>query len=198
MDLSLDPVRCVLNLISLVKVRSRHLLLFALLPGLTGVMGWGQASRSPFLPPSVEAVEEVAEVTEDAELQFCGVFGDGNNKRFLIYNATTRRSSWLRLNEEGPDELYVDAYDAEQGTVAIRQGGRSLNLGLQAARVTGGSGGGAAPVVLTGTTKDLTNTVKVNPSPADERRRLEAVAAEVRRRRAARAAAAAGNPASTN
>lgn len=180
-------------------IRTRSILSLAvLLPSLAGVSAWGQTPRSPFLPPTVEAVEEVAAVTEDAELQFCGVFGDGSDKRFLIYNATTRRSSWLRLNEEGPDELFVDAYDAEQGTVVVRQAGRSLNLGLQAARVTGGPAVAAAPVALTGTTKDLTETVRVNPTPADERRRLEAVAAEVRRRRAARAAAAAGNPAAAN
>jgi hypothetical protein len=36
----------------------------------------------------------------------------------------------------------------------------------------------------------LVNTVVTNPTPADEARRLEAVAAEVRRRRAMRQAAA--------
>ena len=151
------------------------------------------------MPPAVEApAEEVVEAVQNAELQFCGVFGDGANKRFLIYNATTRRSSWLRLNQEGPDELFVEAFDAEQSTVNVRQGGRRLTLGLQAASLAGGPVQGSAPVALSGTSQDLQTTVKVNPTPADERRRLEAVAAEVRRRRAARAAAAAGNPGAPN
>jgi hypothetical protein len=160
------------------------------------VTGWAQAARSPFLPPAVEAASEAqAEVVEDAELQFCGIFGDGDEKRFLIYNVTTRRSSWLKLDEEGPDELFVQHYDPDQSTVNVRQGGRALTLALQGARIAGGgSSAAAAPVALTGNAQqDLVNTVKVNPTPADERRRLEAVAAEVRRRRAARAAAAAGN-----
>ncbi len=157
-----------------------------------------EAPRSPFLPPSVaaEAVSETV-VEQDAELQFCGVFGDGDNKRFLIYNVTTRRSSWLRLNQEGPDEVFVESFDPAESTVNVRQGSRPMTLGLQAATLTGGGGGGAAAAVaLTGNTReDLVNTVRVNPTPADERRRLEAVAAEVRRRRAARAAAAAGTAA---
>lgn len=150
------------------------------------------------MPPAAPVEQAGAEtaVDEDAELQFCGVFGDGERKRFLIYNVTTRRSSWLHLNQEGPGEVFVDAFDPEQNTVNVRQGGRSLTLAMQAARLTGGNGGGApAPVALTGNTReDLVNTVRVNPTPSDERRRLEAVAAEVRRRRAARAAAASGAP----
>lgn len=156
------------------------------------------APRSPFLPPSAAAeVAPETVVEQNAELQFCGVFGDGENKRFLIYNVTTRRSSWLRLNEEGPDEVFVDSFDPTESTVNVRQGPRPMTLGLQAATVTGGgSGGGPAPVALTGNTReDLVNTVRVNPTASDERRRLEAVAAEVRRRRAARAAAAAGTAA---
>ncbi|GAB5562494.1 MAG: hypothetical protein SynsKO_41410 [Synoicihabitans sp.] len=156
-----------------------------------------QTPRSPFMP-KVETVQEAApEVVENAEYQFCGVFGDGEDKRFLIFNVSSNRSSWLRLSQEGPDELFVDAYDAEQGTVNIRQGGRALTLGLQAATINGSAPRTvvAAPVPLAGNTTDLETTVRVNPTPADERRRLEAVAAEVRRRRAARAAAAtAANP----
>lgn len=167
---------------------------------------WGQgvssadgqtAPRSPFMPPAAapQAAPETV-VDEDAELQFCGIFGDGEDKRFLIYNVTTRRSSWLRLNQEGPDELFVNAFDPAQSTVSVRQGSRSLTLSLQAARMAGGNAPAAPPpVALTGNTReDLVNTVRVNPTPSDERRRLEAVAAEVRRRRAARAAAAAGAP----
>lgn len=157
-------------------------------------MGYGQAARSPFLPPVVEAPAATV-VVEDAELQFCGTFGGGENKRFLIYNLTTRRSTWLRLGQEGPDELYVDDFDPVESTIMVRQGGRALTLAMSAARLAGGGGGAnPAPVPLAGNPEDLVNTVRVNPTPADERRRLEAVAAEVRRRRAARAAAASGAP----
>ncbi len=179
----------------------RHILISLLLSAFASGVGIAQNPRSPFLPPSVEdEVVTESNITEDAELQFCGVFGDGDAKQFLIYNASTRRSSWLRLDQEGPDELFVDAFDLEQSTVDVRQGGRALTLALQAASITGGGGSsGPAPVALTGNAqKDLVSTVRVNPTPSDERRRLEAVAAEVRRRRAARAAAASGAPAPTS
>lgn len=153
-----------------------------------------QTARSPFMPAPVEAAEPAVEVVEDAELQFCGVFGDGESKRFLIYNVTTNRSSWLRLNQEGPGEVFVDAFDRDEGTINIRQGGRGLTLGMQSATISGVRAGGAAPVRLQNNSQDLVSTVKVNPSPTDERRRLEAVAAEVRRRRAARQEAAAKAP----
>ena len=74
-----------------------------------------------------------------------------------------------------------------------------MTLALQAASITGGTAGVPAAVALTGNTqKDLVSTVRVNPTPTDERRRLEAVAAEVRRRRAVRAEAASGAPAPAN
>ncbi len=148
--------------------------------------------------PKVEAMAKAApEVVENAEYQFCGVFGDGDDKRFLIFNVSSNKSSWLHLNQEGPDELFVRGYDAELGSVNVAQGGRTLNLGLQAATLKGAAPRTvtAAPVALAGDSTDLQNTVRVNPTPSDERRRLEAVAAEVRRRRAARAAATtAANP----
>jgi hypothetical protein len=157
-----------------------------------------QNSRSPFMPAPVEETPAAVEVVEDAELQFCGVFGDGDSKRFLIYNATTNRSSWLRLNQVGPDDVFVETFDGEEGTVTIRQGDRAITLGMQSATLSGAPAGGAAPVRLQNNSKDLVSTVKVNPTPSDERRRLEAVAAEVRRRRAARQAAAANAPAATD
>ncbi len=181
---------------TLMNLRRQLILIFLLGAPALGALH-AQAARSPFLPPAVEVTETPeSAVDQNAELQFCGVFGDGSDKRFLIYNLTTRRSAWLRLQEEGPDELFVDGFDAEQSLVNVRHGDRQLTLGLEPARLTGGGGGGAAPpVALTGNAQqDLVNTVRVNPTPSDERRRLEAVAAEVRRRRAARAAAASGTP----
>lgn len=172
---------------------TRHLLIGLLSLSVSVAMS-AQAVRSPFMPAPPAAVEDVVEVVEDAEFQFCGVFGDGEKKQFLIYNVATSRSSWLRLDQEGPGEVFVDAFDQEQGTVNIRQGGRALTLGLQAATISGVRAGGASPVRLQNNSQDLVSTVRVNPTPTDERRRLEAVAAEVRRRRAARQEAAARAP----
>lgn len=146
--------------------------------------------RNPFNRAAPPAAEAAAVPVENAEIQFCGTFGDGDAKRFNVYNVTKQRSVWLKLGEVGPDELVVESYDADEGLVQVRQGAQSLTLGLQAARVAGG----ARPLATASgpaTGNRIVDTVKVNPTPADERRRLEAVAAEVRRRREMRQAAAA-------
>jgi hypothetical protein len=159
---------------------------------LAGVGVQAQVPRSPFMRKVPEQVEQVEAPVEDAELQFCGTFGDGDAKRFLIYNKTINRSGWLQIGEEGPEGVFVDAYNHEDATVQVRQGSQTLNLALQAATISAASAQRKAPVTLAGNSSDITKTVRVNPTPADERRRLEAVAAEVRRRRALRQSASSG------
>jgi hypothetical protein len=151
-----------------------------------------QVARSPFMRVAPDQVEASVAPLENAELQFCGTFGDGDAKRFLIYNKTLNSSTWLQIGEEGPDALFVDAYNANDAAVTVRQGGQTLNLALQAATITPGAARASAPVQLVGNSSDLVSTVRTNPTQADERARLEAVAAEVRRRRALRQNAASG------
>lgn len=148
--------------------------------------------RSPFMPPAAPAQAEAAAPVEDATLQFCGLFGDGDQKRFCVYNVSKNRSHWLMLGEEGPDEIVVQSYDPDQNAVVVRQGSRTVNLALQSAKIAPGARTAVAstgPVSAT-PSQAIRDTVKVNPTPADERARLEAVAAEVRRRRALRQQAA--------
>lgn len=159
----------------------------ALAPGLTA-----QTSRSPFLPPSSA---EAPAPTENAPLQFCGYLGTGENTRYCIHNPSTRRSVWLRAGEETAG-VRVESFDPETRTVMVAQGGTSMRLKLQAPNATAAGGGAApaGPLPVAGQTQPnnaLINTVVANPTPADEAKRLEAVAAEVRRRRALRQAAAA-------
>lgn len=72
-----------------------------------------------------------------------------------------------------------------------------MTLKLQSAKLANAGAPGAPTVgplpvagAQPGGNNPLVNTVVTNPTPADEARRLEAVAAEVRRRRALRQAAA--------
>ncbi|WP_221031162.1 hypothetical protein [Actomonas aquatica] len=148
-----------------------------------------QGLRNPFgrkAEATVAAPEQAAPV-QDAQLQFVGTFGWGDSKQFLIYNVSKNRSFWVGLEEEGPDGEVVQAYDAESGAVQVIFNGQPLNLALQVATIAGGGARPPGPVPTAAQSSNaLVNTVKVNPTPADERRRLEAVAAEVRRRRALR------------
>ena len=157
------------------------------------VPGIAQSTRNPFNRPAPEAAAApvAAAPVENAQLQFCGTFGDGDKKRFLIFNVSKNRSSWLLLNEEGPAGEVVQAYDPDTSAVQVSVGGQSLNLALQVATLAGGGARPSGPIPTAAqATNALVNTVKVNPTPADERNRLEAVAAEVRRRRAMRQASA--------
>ena len=82
----------------------------------------------------------------------------------------------------------VKSFDATNETVTVQHGGRTLNLAMRASKVAS-SGQATAPPPMsapTGMPTAVTQSVVLNPTPADEQRRLEAVAAEVRRRRALR------------
>lgn len=168
--------------------------LFGALVLLSAPLVGAQSGRSPFLPPDAQAAPVAA---DDAPLQFIGFFGEGENMRYCVYDPARRRSVWLRAGDvDGPIQL--QSFDAENRTVNVVHQGQPLTLKLQTAKLAqGGSGGGGATVgplpvagAQAGGGNPLVNTVVTNPTPADEARRLEAVAAEVRRRRAMRQAAA--------
>jgi hypothetical protein len=86
------------------------------------------------------------------------------------------------LNEKGYD-FVVKAQDtrADSDSVTVFTQGRTLHLSLRSAKVASAMAA-AAPAPAAAPTP-ITQTVVVNPTPADEARRLEAVAAEVQRRR---------------
>lgn len=145
-------------------------------------------ARSPFLPPNTPA-ETALTVTENASLQFVGQLGEGDGAMYSVFNPSTRRSVWLRVGEE-TETFSLQSYDADTETVRVVQGGQVVTLRLGTAKAAAGGGAVAAgPLPMVGGNA-LTNTVRMNPTPADEARRLEAVAAEVRRRRALRQQAA--------
>jgi hypothetical protein len=168
---------------------AKFLLVVVALAASAAIPAYGQG-RSPFLPPDVEAAPTV---TEDAPLQFCGIVGEGESARYCVYDASRRRSYWLRAGEQSGN-VQVQTFDSDNRTVSVVQNGRPMVLKLQTAKL-----GPAAPGAMPGPLpvaggpqpgNPLVNTVVTNPTPADEAKRLEAVAAEVRRRRALRQAAA--------
>jgi hypothetical protein len=82
------------------------------------------------------------------------------------------------LNERGND-FVVKAADPARESVTVDFQGRSLQLVLRTAKVaSSGAAAGPRPPAPA-----VASSVVVNPSMADEQRRLDAVAQEVRRRR---------------
>lgn len=163
--------------------RRRHALL---LPGLAlaTVLCAAEPARvgtdSPFLPA---AAEGAAGKAADAPLELRGVLNMGGETRFNIVDTSTRKGSWVGLNQAG--EFRVVAYEriGDNDTVTVEQGGRSLRLELVKPRT-----GKAAPAKAPGAAvaqqqQGPVTPVVLNPTPADNARALEDTIAEVRRRR---------------
>lgn len=153
------------------------------------------AGPSPFLPPASDG-NTTAGNTETA-LELRGIMGADDELMFSIYDPTKHMSAWKRLNEPG-HEFVVRSYDASRDAVTVDYQGRSLTLALKTAKVASAPAG--APSMAGGAPQPLGGPVVLNPTPADEQRRLEAIAAEVNRRRMIRqqalqaSRAAAGQP----
>jgi hypothetical protein len=141
----------------------------------------GSPGPSPFLPPEGA---DAAAPTADATLELRGVVDDNGQMLFSIYDSTRHTSDWVHLTETGHG-FVVKSYDAARDTVAVDYQGRTLTLALHTAKVA------SAPVPQPASLvsppppapQPVGGPVVLNPTPADEKRRLEAIAAEVNRRR---------------
>jgi hypothetical protein len=151
------------------------------------------AQSSPFMPSSLAASAAKGGPAGPVELR--GVMSTSDGTEYCIYDTVKRTSAWVGLNEPG-NAFVVKSADPNGESVTVEFQGRTVNLELRTGKVV--SGGTAAPQQgsMVFDRSSITQSVVLNPSPADEQRRLDAVAAEVRRRRqererASQAAAAA-------
>jgi hypothetical protein len=146
------------------------------------------AGVSPFLPPNAAAAAGQSGPSGPVELR--GIMGTGSGFAYCIYDTAKKTSTWAGLNEKGND-FVVKSADPARESVTVDYQGQTLKLVLHTAKV---ASSGLAPMIQPATA--VASSVVVNPSMADEQRRLDAVAQEVRRRRAERMRAL--NAASTN
>ena len=164
---------------------------FALLA--TGPVGAQPASSSPFLPP---AAASSTAPTAGAPIEFRGMMETAEGMRFRIYDPARKTGSWVKLNERDPTlEVVAKQFNGAQDgeTLVVEHQGRTLTLAQRVSKVV--SSGAAVqnmppPPAMSNVPPAVTQSVVVNPTPADEARRLEAVASEVARRRALREQAA--------
>lgn len=139
------------------------------------------AGRSPFLPPT--GPTESAAPTSDSTLELRGIMAVGDSFMFSVYDSGNRMSAWSRLNEGG-HSFAIRSHDVARDSVTVDYQGRTVTLALRTAKVA------SAPVnqpqaipAAQAAPQPVGGPVVLNPSPADEQRRLEAIAAEVNRRR---------------
>lgn len=156
---------------------------------VAGTAGAQPASSSPFLPPSAA---NVAAPTAGAPIEFRGIMETGEGMRFRLYDPVRKSGAWVKLNERDTTlDVVAKQFNAtpDSETLVVEHQGRTLTLAQRVSKVV--SSGSAVqnmapPPVMTNVPPAVTQSVVVNPTPADEARRLEAVASEVARRRALR------------
>jgi hypothetical protein len=148
------------------------------------------AAKSPFMPPQSAAS---AGPTAGAPLEFRGVIGSASGTLYRIYDPGKKVGVWVPLNERHSEfDVLVKQYDESQQTLVVEHQGKTLKLAERKAKVVSSGSAAAAvppPVIApvpSNVSPAVTQAVVLNPTPADEQRRLDAVAAEVARRRAMR------------
>jgi hypothetical protein len=162
----------------------RGLLTLSLLLAGGAEMNAQLASKSPFMPP---AASGAASPTAGAPLEYRGMMQTSKGLRARIVDPARHTGVWLLANERDPSfDAVVKQIDVEHDTVTVDYQGRSLTLAQHVAKVA--SAGTAQmpigpPAVASNMPAAISQSVVVNPTPADEQRRLEAVASEVARRR---------------
>lgn len=166
--------------------------------GALARLGAQVAAKSPFVPAATPGA--AAGPTAGAPLEFRGYLEAGQGVHYRLYDPAKKAGTWVRLNERNADfDVVAKTHDDAQKTLTIEHRGRTLTLAMRESKVVS-SGQAAAmvppaqpmpmPVAQPNVSTAVTQSVVLNPTPADEQRRLEAVAAEVARRRALREQAA--------
>jgi hypothetical protein len=151
------------------------------------------SSVSPFLPPDAPAVVPGTTGAQGAPIEFRGVVAMGGRQRFNFFDPARKQSAWVGLAESG-SPYRVTAYDDARESVTVEVEGRVLTLALEKAKIgsapppanvpmVAGATAGAAAVA---TPSPGVAPIVLNPTPADESKRLATIAAEIRRRRALR------------
>ena len=155
---------------------------------LAAVESAAQPSPSPVLPHSVAVANAPA---VGAPIEFRGLMETSEGMRFRIYDPARKAGVWVKLNERDPTlDVVAKQFVPEGETLVVEHQGRTLTLAQRVSKVV--SSGSAAqnmappPPQISNVPQAVTQAVVVNPTPADEARRLEAVASEVARRRALR------------
>jgi hypothetical protein len=164
---------------------SRSLLLVSLL--LICARADAALSReSPFVSKSGPVAAPVA---ENSPIELRGLMMSGGVMKFGIFDPAKQQGHWVAENEKGFD-FVVRSFDAAKASIVVDYQGRTQTLILKEAKLDGSAPiASVPPPGMPGNApRPMANGVP-SVNSADEAKRIETVAAEVRRRRAMRQAA---------
>ncbi len=157
--------------------------LFILLSlGLPPVLSAAISTDSPFVSRNGQVA---VAPTENTPIELRGVMATPEGLRFAIYEPATQKGNWVKQGETGFGYV-VRNYDADRLTASVEYQGRVQALVIKEAKFDG-TAVAMAPTAAAGGARPGAPAVANNS--AEEAKRLEQVANEVRRRRAARQAA---------
>jgi hypothetical protein len=147
------------------------------------------SSVSPFNSPQAT----VAGPTQGAPLEYRGYMVTPEGTLYRIVDPAKKTGTFLKLNERDPNfDVIIKQFDSNNDMVTVEHGGRTLTLEERKAKIVSSGNAAAMPPPVPAQQPNInvapavTQSVVLNPTPADEQRRLDAVAQEVARRRALR------------
>lgn len=138
-----------------------------------------------------------AAVTPNAPLEYRGYMESAEGVQYRLFDSGSKKGFWVQKDLQNPEGVVFKSHDPVKDTLTVEQGGRSMTLEVRKSRILAGANPVPMPMPLpagppqpSNVAPAVTQAVVLNPTPADEAKRLEAVAAEVARRRALREQAA--------
>ena len=144
-------------------------------------------ARSPFLSPQ----ESVAAAAVELPLEFHGYMQTSDGIQFWVRDPARRNGGFVRLNvPESELHLVARSFDPEHATLTVERDGRTFTLPVRKAKIRS-AGAATLPTPVpprpgVQMPPRITQSVTLNPTPAQERERLDAITAEINRRRAMR------------
>ncbi|HWA29304.1 MAG TPA: hypothetical protein VG734_26875 [Lacunisphaera sp.] len=123
--------------------------------------------------------------SDGSTLEFRGVFSDGGQTYFSLYETASRKSQWVGLKENGLP-YFVESYDPEKFSIQVKYRNQPLALTIKQAQIVVQAMPVAAPLPTNINAVPGAPAAAVAPASMDEAARMQQVAEEIRRRRALR------------
>jgi hypothetical protein len=172
------------------RIHALRLLAATLLPlGGTAAAHAQLNANSPFMAPQASGPNP----TQGAPLEWRGYISTPEGTQYIVFDPARKLRAFLKVNERDQNlDVVVKQFDADNNMLTIEHQGKTLTLEERKAKiVSSGSAAAMPPQPVMNQAQPqvmpaVTQSVVVNPTPLEEQKRLEAVAAEVSRRRALR------------